>query len=90
MDAKRRYRLRVENCIGTIIDVHRRIGGEFEDHEYLWQFEELRDAVRELDMSVVCEGDVLMVERATNALLKEFKKLFDAGELGLVYPARMS
>ncbi len=85
MDANHRYRLRVEHCIGTIIDVHKSISAEYENHEFLDQFEELRRAVQKLDMSLVCEGDVLMVEQATNALLGEFREIFEGGEVGPIY-----
>jgi hypothetical protein len=81
MDLTNEYRLRVENCIGTIIDVHRTISDEYENQEFLSQFEELKQAVSDLDMSVLCEGDVLMVEQATNTLLEEFRGIFERGNL---------
>ena len=81
MENRRNYRIRVENCIGTIIDVHRSIGEAYEDEDFLSQFEALKKAVEDLDMSLVCEGDVLMVEQATNALLGEFSDVFEGGEL---------
>ncbi|MBW2022086.1 MAG: hypothetical protein JRI39_13860 [Deltaproteobacteria bacterium] len=85
MDLEKKYRLRVKNCIGTIIDVHKIIGDKYDNEDFLAQFEELRQAVDCLDMSMVSEGDVLMVERATNALLKELRTIFRAGDLGPVY-----
>ncbi|MBW1729909.1 MAG: hypothetical protein JRH08_09215 [Deltaproteobacteria bacterium] len=85
MDLENKYRLRVKSCIGTIIDVHKIIGSKYNNEEFLAQFEELKQAVECLDMSMVSEGDVLMVEQATNALLKEFRALFSAGGLGPVY-----
>ena len=84
MENRRNYRIRVENCIGTIIDVHRSISDTYEDEEFLSQFEALKKAVEDLDMNLVCEGDVLMVEQATNALLGEFSDIFEGGELGRV------
>ena len=80
-----KFRLRVENCIGTIIDVHRSISAEYENHEFLSQFDDLKQAIEELDMNLVCEGDVLMVEQATNALLGEFREIFEGEGLGPVY-----
>jgi len=85
MDQENKYRLRVKNCIGTIIDVHKSIGDNYENQEFLEQFERLKEAVDSLDMSVVSEGDVLMVEKATNALLEEFKAVFKTANLGPVY-----
>jgi hypothetical protein len=85
MNLKNQYRLRVKNCIGTIIDVHNSILPEHENREFLAQFYSLEDAVETLDMSVVSEGDVLNVERATNELLREFREVFQAGDFGGVY-----
>lgn len=88
MNLEKQYRLRVESCIGTIIDVQRTLSAEYEDQTLLEQFEELKQALDELDMSSVCEGDVLKVEQATNALLKEFREFFEHGDLGPVYANR--
>ena len=85
MDSDKKYRLRVENCIGTIIDVHRAISGKYSNREFLSQFEDLKEAIEDLDMSLVCEGDVLMVEQATNALLGEFRGIFEGESFGPVY-----
>jgi hypothetical protein len=85
MDSNKKYRLRVENCIGTIIDVHRTINAKYANGEFLSQFEDLKEAIECLDMSLVCEGDVLMVEQATNALLREFRGIFEGENFGPVY-----
>ena len=85
MDLHKKYRLRVENCIGTIIDVHKTISPEYENQEFLSQFEDLQQAVEDLDMSLISEKDILMVEQATNALLGEFRGIFKVGEFGPVY-----
>ncbi len=85
MDLKNRNRLRVESCIGTIIDVHKSINNRIENEELLTHFEELGEAIEALDMSRVSEGDILMVEKATNALLGEFGSLFETGIFGSVY-----
>jgi hypothetical protein len=90
MDAKRKYRLRVDSCIGTIIDVHKTISEEYEDQDFIERFEELKQSIEDLDMSSVSERDVMMVEQATNALLGEFRVVFEAGNLGLVYAQQTS
>ncbi|MBW1785494.1 MAG: hypothetical protein JRK53_02570 [Deltaproteobacteria bacterium] len=84
MNLKNQYRLRVKNCIGTIIDVHNSVCEDYEGYELLDQFHTLREAVEYLDMSIVSEGDILMVERATNALLREFKDVFQSEGWGIV------
>ena len=75
MDAKKKYRLRVETCIRTIIDVHKSINSSHENEGFLSQFEKLKSAIKRFDMQEVSEGDVIMVEQATNALLSEFRPL---------------
>jgi hypothetical protein len=85
MDAKNTNRLRVENCIGTIIDVHKSINNRVENDELLAHFKELGQAIEALDMTKVSEVDILMVEQATNALLGEFSSLFEKGRFGPVY-----
>ncbi len=34
-----------------------------------------------MDMSLVTEGDILLVEKATNALFKELTPIFESGNL---------
>jgi hypothetical protein len=77
--------LRVEICIGTIIDVHKSINNPYENDDFLSQFEKLKEAVDNMDMSQVSERDVLMVEQATNALLGEFRSIYETGDYGPVY-----
>jgi hypothetical protein len=85
MESEQKYRLRVANCIGTIIDVHKKVKSPCENGRFLSQFEELRKMVRNMDMANISESDVLMVEEATNALLGEFKSAFECGGCGPVY-----
>lgn len=85
MESEKRYRLRVANCIGTIMDVHKKVKSPSEKGRFLSQFEELRKMVRNMDMAKISESDVLMVEEATNALLGEFKSAFKLGARGPVY-----
>jgi hypothetical protein len=85
MEQRHKYRLRVEMCIGTIIDVHKRIQSSFENENLLSQFDHLRRAVSDMDMTQVCERDVVLVEQATNALLCEFRPVFENGDYGPVY-----
>lgn len=85
MNRTDQYRLRIQNCVGTILDVHSTISRQFEDQELPSQFDGLEEAIQSLDMTLVSEGDILMVEQATNALLQEFRALFEAGLFGPVY-----
>ena len=74
MDTTDKYRLRIRNCVWTIIDVHSTINGEYENEEFLSQFIGLEEAIESFDMSLISERDILLVEQATNALLGEFKR----------------
>lgn len=86
MEIRQKYKLRVETCIGTIIDVHKSIQFTNENHKILDQFEALRKAVTEMDMAQVSEQDIAMVEQATNALLCEYRPVFRKGTPGSIYP----
>jgi len=85
MDTTDKYKLRIHNCVWTIIDVHSTINSEYENEEFLSQFIGLDEAIEALDMSLISEGDILMVEQATNALLREFSGLFETGMFRPVY-----
>ena len=85
VDITDQYRIRIQSCVGTIIDVHSSIGNEYENEAVLSQFQGLEEAIETLDMSLVSERDILMVEQATNNLLGEFRALFEAGLFGPVY-----
>ncbi|RLB08667.1 MAG: hypothetical protein DRG27_05415 [Deltaproteobacteria bacterium] len=84
------YKMRVENCIGTIIDVHKIISQKPEYKTLISQFEELRDLLKRLDMSLVQEEDVQRIEQATNSLLNELKDIFQEAGLGPVYNKPMN
>ncbi|HDZ90003.1 MAG: hypothetical protein JRJ09_05750 [Deltaproteobacteria bacterium] len=85
MDTREKYRLRIKNCVWTILDVHSTINRDYDDEDFLSQFTGLEEAIESLDMSLISEGDILMVEQATNALLKEFNGLFETGMFRPVY-----
>ena len=86
VNRQQRYRLRVQTCIGTIIDVHKRVTVPHEKENLLSQFEKLKTMINDMDMSHVSERDVRMVEQATNALLGEFRSVFESGVCRPVYP----
>jgi len=85
LERRQKYRLRLETCIGTIIDVHKSIRFAGQNHSVLEQFEELKKAVTDMDMAQVSEQDIVMVEQATNALLYEYTPVFRKGAQPPVY-----
>ncbi len=84
------FKMRVENCIGTIIDVHKIISKNPKYRSLTAQFEELKDLLDRLDMSLVREEDVQRIEQATNSLLNELKDIFKQEKLGPVYDKPMN
>jgi len=86
VEIRQKYRLRVEICIGTLMDVHKSIQCPSENREILDQFEALRKAVMKMDMSQASERDIAMVEKATNALLCEYRPVFQKGASGPISP----
>lgn len=85
MNVEQKYRMRVESCIGTIIDVHKSVKVPHDKGTLLTQFEKLRKAIDHMDMSQVSERDIAMVEQATNALLGEFRSVFETGSCSPLY-----
>ncbi len=85
MEQQAIFRLRIQNCIETMIDLHRTICEDFGDGESLSEYLDLEHGVKNLEMSWVSEADVQMVEQATNALLEEFKAFFVSEEPDLPF-----
>lgn len=73
------YRLRVQTCIRTIIDVHEGLSSELRYNHSIGRFTRLKDTLADTDMNGVSEQDVMLVEQATNDFLAEFRKLFEGG-----------
>jgi len=90
MNRTDQYRLRIQNCVGTILEVHSAISRELENRELLANFEGLEEAIQTLDMTLVSEGDILMVEQATNAILQELRTLFETGQVRRVYARELN
>jgi hypothetical protein len=85
LNVEKQYRLRVEICIGTIIDVHKHIKTQYKNEAFISQFEGLKRVLEYIDMQGVSEKDIVRVEKATNDLLCEFKPLFEQVEQSKVY-----
>ena len=85
MEIRQKYKLRVETCIGTIIEVHKSVQFASDNQKILNQFEALKKAVTQMDMAQVSEQDIVMVEQATNALLFEYTPVFRKGTQTPIY-----
>ncbi len=77
MNRENKYRIRIQNCINTILEVYEAIRDDIDTLESFSLIEDLQDAIQDLNVDQVSEGDIRMVEQATNALLGEFKPFFE-------------
>ncbi len=80
------YKMRIENCVNTIIEVHRFLGSQKVNPDIIEQFRRLKDVVEVLNIGKVTEDDIEKIELATNSLLNELKCLFEWHEVGKIYP----
>jgi len=81
------YKMRIENCVNTIIEVHKFLGSQRINPEIVDQFKRLKDVVSVLNMGKVTEDDIEKIELATNSLLSELRVLFEFNELATkIYP----
>lgn len=80
------YKMRIENCVNTIIEVHKFLGSQKINPEIIDQFRRLKDVVEVLNIGKVTEDDIEKIELATNSLLSELKVLFECRDVGTIYP----
>jgi len=71
--AARHFRLRIENCISTILDVNERLGEGKIKPEILDQFSRLKESIQYLSDDNVDEENIHRIEEATNQLLAEIR-----------------
>jgi cell division FtsZ-interacting protein ZapD len=69
----RHLRLRVENCVDTILDLNERLGEGKIRPEIIKQFERLKESLKNMTDESVDEGDIDRIEEATNQLLAEIR-----------------
>jgi hypothetical protein len=79
IDKRKQFHLRVKTCIGTIIEVHQHIKIQYRNEAFISQFEKLKNLLDDFDLQDISEQDIIMVEKSTNALLYEFRPLFEEG-----------
>lgn len=70
----RHLRVRVENCVNTILDLNSRLGDGFIRPDVIRHFERLRESLRLVTDDNVNEADIFRIEEATNLLLAELRK----------------
>ncbi|MEN6438354.1 MAG: hypothetical protein ABFD97_07210 [Syntrophobacter sp.] len=69
----RHPRVRIENCVATILEINRNLGTGQIRPEIIRQFERLKAFVHAVSEESVDEDDIDRIEEATNQLLDEIR-----------------
>ncbi len=72
---RKHFRLRVESCVETILDLNQRLGDGKIKPEVVEQFKRLKDSLQYVTDDSVEEKDINRIEEATNHLLQEVKRI---------------
>jgi hypothetical protein len=67
----RYLRMRVENCVATILELNRYLGDGQIRPEILYQFKRLKDFLQNISEETADEIDIGKIEEATSLLLEE-------------------
>lgn len=79
------FRLRVESCVNTILDVNEWLGEGKIKAEIVQQFERLKESLPYVTDENVDEQDIDQIEEATNRLLAEIRTTYDEVDLPTLY-----
>jgi len=77
----RHFRLRVESCVTTILDLNSQLGDGKIKPEVIQQFVRLKDSLHYVTDETVDEKDINRIEEATNQLLAEIRVVYGENEL---------
>lgn len=72
---RKHFRLRVESCVETILELDQRLGDGKIKPEIVEQFRRLRDSLQYVTDESVDEKDINRIEEATNHLLQEIRRI---------------
>ena len=78
------FRMRVESCVETILNLNQNLGEGKIKPEVVQQFEKLRESLRYVTDDTVDEKDINRIEEATNQLLAEIRVAY--GDQGAELP----
>lgn len=84
-EKNRRYLLRIESCIRTIIDVKRALENLPLDLRVLDGVKGIEHLTRKIDPESISEAEVFLLEEATNKLMQELKPLWESDSGRLIY-----
>ena len=76
-------RLRMQNCVSTVLEVNENLGMDRIRPEVIRQFERLMDFIGMFSEDLMDEGDIGRIEEATNQLLDEIRDTLE--KLGINY-----
>lgn len=70
---RKHFKLRVESCVDTILEVDRCLGKGKIRQDVVERFERLRESLENVVDETIDERDITKIEEATNQLLSEIR-----------------
>jgi hypothetical protein len=70
---RKHFKLRVESCIDTILELDRNLGKGKIRKDVIERFERLRESLENVADETIDERDISKIEEATNQLLSEIR-----------------
>ena len=81
----RHFRLRVESCVETILNLNQKLGDGKIKPEVIQQFQKLRESLQYVTDETVEEKDIDRIEEATNQLLAEIRVAYEGNQAGFLH-----
>ena len=78
-------RLRLQNCLQTILEVNEFMGGQAIHLDIVHQLDNLRELIAHFQPEFLSEQDLEKIEESTNHLLRELAKIFYLKKLGMLH-----
>lgn len=84
-ETRKHLRLRVENCVDTVLELNERLGEGKIKPEVIRQFQQLKESLKFVTDESVDEKDISKIEEATNQLLAEIRSDFKERDIGSLF-----
>jgi cell division FtsZ-interacting protein ZapD len=85
----RHFRLRVESCINTILDLDQHLGEGKIKPEIIRQFQKLKEYLRYVNDESMDEKEIDRIEAATNQLMAEISSLYGKERIGNIHQGNL-
>ncbi len=72
-NSRKHYRLRVESCVDTILELDKSLGKGKIRRDIIERFERLKESLGNVPDESIGEEDISRIEEATNELLSEIR-----------------